>query len=79
MIIKKLDDGFYLTDMGNKVPPQEVYEEQIRQANDMLEPNDKDLIEFAKEHHPYYKKDLVIQNAENNIKELQDFDKLSKR
>jgi hypothetical protein len=75
MIIKKLEDGFYLTSHGSKVPPKELYEDEIRRANEMVEPSDKDLIIFAKEYHPYYKKELIIENATNNINEIDSFDK----
>lgn len=44
MIIKKLEDGRYLTNQGSRVETLEFYEEIVRNAEAETEPTEKELI-----------------------------------
>ncbi len=74
MIIHKNKDKTYLTDRGNTVQRREDYQRDIETNQAIEEPSDKELIELGKEHHPYYMKELAIQNLQNNIEEIDEFE-----
>lgn len=73
-IIGKVADG-YITDRGDVIPPVEHYMEQKRISEELKEPSDKELIALGKQHHPYYQRELHIDNMDNNIAEIVAFEK----
>jgi len=86
--IKKVDlnnyetdeNGDYIVPVGMKVYVSETVDDMIKNVEDkiseieLIEPSNEELIEFAKEMHPYYheleKKDRLL-NELNELKKLQ--------
>jgi len=75
MIIARRQDGTYITDTGSSVLKKEDYEKQLNEIQSLKQPTDRELIEFAKQFHEYYIKDITIKNLQNNIKEINEFEK----
>ena len=65
----KVDNQVWV--IGNK----ESYEVLKKEAEEIKEPSEKELIELGKRYHPYYYKDREIANAVLNIQEIDDYEK----
>jgi len=74
MIIQKTKDGRYMNEMGMVMRTRKEYLEEKACAENMKEPSEKELIELGKMNHIFYKKQFIVDNAENNIKEMDAFD-----
>jgi len=75
MIIRKNDNGTYLTDFGTTIQSKAVYEQMLQEQLAIPEPSEEELIELGKLHHSFYMKDLAITNLQNQIDEIEEFDK----
>jgi len=78
MIRKKNADGTYECEANGmlfNVPGKKYYEDEKVKVLATPQPSDKELIELGKTIHPFYQKDLAILNIDNNIKEIEEFEK----
>jgi len=75
MIIGKTTGGKYLTDRGIKIESKQEYEKQLTEQQAITKPDDKELIELGKQQHPFYHKDIAIINIQNQIQEINDYEK----
>jgi hypothetical protein len=75
LIIAKTTSGKYLTDRGYKIEGKKYYEDLIAEEEKIVKPTDEELIEMAKAYHPYYAKDNIIQTHQNQINEINEYEK----
>lgn len=77
MIIKKNDDGTYICEVEGQyfmIGTKESYLSQKSDIESIKKPTDKELIELAKNYHPYYQKDTSLQNVNNQLAEIEEFE-----
>jgi hypothetical protein len=75
LIIAKTTSGKYVTQYGLRIKFKEDWLEEKKQVEAITQPTDKELIEIGKQTHEFYRKDLMLENIDNNIKEIDDYEK----
>lgn len=76
MIIGKTNDG-YICKHNNvvfEIPKKEIYLIEKQSVLEIKEPTDEELIKYAKERHPFYNKNRDVQNLDNQIKEIDEYE-----
>jgi hypothetical protein len=75
MIITKTDKGRYINQHRMKIKSKTDWLEEKKQVEAITQPTDKELIEIGKQSHEFYRKDLMLENIDNNIKEIDEYEK----
>lgn len=77
MIIKKQDNGQYVCENNGQfftIGSKEEYLEQKKELENIPKPTDKELIELAKNYHPYYQMENSLLNIDNQLLEIEEFE-----
>lgn len=77
MIIKKNDDGTYICEVEGQyftIGTKESYLSQKSDIEAIKKPTDEELIELAKNYHPFYQKDNSLRNVNNQLAEIEEFE-----
>lgn len=77
MIIKKQDNGQYVCENAGQfftIGSKEEYLDQIKELASIPKPKDEELIELAKNYHPYYQRENSLANINNQLLEIEEFE-----
>ena len=77
MIRRKLEDDTYECEANGQVfiiPPKQYYLDEITRLAETPEPTEEELLIFARGNHPYYQISLAIDNLNNQLQEIENFE-----
>jgi len=77
MIIKKNTDGTYLCEVDGSyynIDSKDNYLQQKAETESIIKPTNAELIELGKQSHPYFQKDNVLANINNQLLEIEEFE-----
>lgn len=76
MIIKKNEDGTYVCESNGSyyvIPSKEYYLNQLNDLISIPKPTQSELIKLGEQCHPYYQKQNSIDNINNQLSEIEEF------
>lgn len=77
MIRRQLEDGSYECEASGQIfiiPGKAYYENEKATLLATKQPTDEELIEYAKQFHPFYQISLAVNNIDAQLQEITDFE-----
>lgn len=77
MIIKKQKDNTYICENEGQfftIGSKEEYLAQKKEIESIPKPKEQELIELAKNYHPYYQRENSLANINNQLLEIEEFE-----